>query len=117
MNNFTAPVIVGWQTRNIRRHEKAIIWCRDYGLKLILPTVYIGNLYSKEEKVLVNKFKKEFTRKTEKILLVKLCQSCYASIDIEEIVKQKVDMVYDFELIQIPTEWEENIKNKKKPRK
>jgi len=102
MNYLTATTIIGWQTRNVKRHQKAIIWCKDYGLFPILTNVFIGNLYLKEEKLLLTKLNRTFNRKTDKVFMVKVCQSCYSNIDLDAITKQKLNYAPEFELIQIP---------------
>lgn len=102
MSYLTATTIIGWQTRNVKRYQKAIIWCKDYGLLPILANVFIGNLYLKEEKSLLTKLNRTFNRKTDKVFLIKVCQSCYSNIDLDTITKQKLNSIPEFELIQIP---------------
>ncbi len=117
MNNFEAVITIGWQTRNSRRHQKAITWCKDYGLNPILSNLSIGKLYPKEEREISNKFKKEFTRKTEKVFFSRICQSCYDDMKIDNVTKEKLDYSSNFELIQIPMDLDQNKRNIKKHNK
>lgn len=102
MSYLTATTIIGWQTRNSKRHQRALVWCKDYGLVPILANIFIGNLYSKEEKSLLTKLNRAFNRKTDKVFMVRVCQSCYSNIDIDTMTKQKLNHTPEFELIQIP---------------
>ncbi len=104
MNNFTATIILGWQTRNSKRHKKALVWCKDYGLKPILANLSIGNVYSKEERTLIARFKREFNKKTDTFFSTRICQSCYGTAGLNPMVKEKLEDMPDFEIVQIPPE-------------
>lgn len=103
MNNFLSVILIAWQTRNIKRHRKAAIWCRNYGLRQFLPNVYVGKLYDKERRELLFKFEHEFTRKTDLFLYVKICQSCYTGASFGSWLQDDIFKINDFEFIQIST--------------
>lgn len=65
MNYLPYITLVGWETRNWRRRDRAIIWCKDYGFKPITKHVFHGELYTKESREMHAKFKELFTGKTE----------------------------------------------------
>lgn len=117
MNNFTTTVIIGWQTRNAKRHQKALTWCKDYGLVPVLPSLCIGKLYAKEEKSLLNKFKQSFILKTDAVFSTRVCESCSASMDADARAKQKANIMPEFELIQFETTPSSIRQKSKKPRK
>ncbi len=77
MNYSSYINLVGWETRNWRHRDRALIWCKDYGLKPVTKNVFIGELYSKERKELEAKFKQLFRSKTEKFFFAGMCKSCF----------------------------------------
>ena len=117
MNYFTATVIIGWQTRNDKRHQKALVWCKDYGLKPILLNLSIGNLYEKEERSLTAKFQREFGKKTDKFFSVRICQSCYETVGFNPQVKERLEDLPEFELVQVPINLTKKSKKARKPKK
>ena len=110
MNNFDTTTIIGWETRNWRHNKKAVILCKDYGLKPILKSLYIGNLRSKERKIIFPLLGKIFMKKTEKIFTATLCQSC--SFLLNSAIRGKIVKEPNFEIVQLSGE---NPKNGKKP--
>ena len=102
MNNFSTVTLVTWQTCNWRHQNKALVWCKNYGLKSITRTLYIGKLYSKERTLLYNEFKTVFNKKTDKFSLIGLCQSCFDSAQIDDTIKRNAEHISNFELIQFP---------------
>ncbi len=104
MNNFNAITLVSWETRDWRHRDKAVLWCKNYGLKPVLRNMYIGKLYSKEREKLENKFKGAFAKKTEKFFISTLCRSCFEDSVFGGTLSSKkddVDIETAFELIQI----------------
>jgi len=102
MNNFSTITLVTWETRNWRHNDKALLWCKNYGLKPITRTVYIGKLYIKERALLQKKFQLVFNKKTEKFALMGLCQSCFDVAKIDDTIKRNAEHISNFELIQFP---------------
>ncbi len=106
MNNFNVITLVSWETRNWRHRDKAVQWCKNYGLKPVLRNMYIGKLYSKERDKLEKQFKGTFAKKTEKFFVSTLCRSCFEDSVFSgtlSSVKDDVDIESAFELIQIST--------------
>ncbi len=102
MNNFPIITLVTWETRNWRHNDKALVWCKNYGLKPITRTVYVGKLYGKERMLLQKKFQLVFNKKTEKFAFIGLCQSCFAAARIDDTIKCNAEHISNFELIQFP---------------
>ena len=117
MNNAAMKTIVAWQTRNAKRHQKAVTWCKDYGLTPLVSSMFIGDLYSREERMLKAKLKREFSKKTDTVFLIKLCQTCYATAGIDPAKKEMLDAKPDFELVQITGNGVPKYKNPKKSNK
>ena len=103
MNNQSLILMIGWQTRNWRHHEKAVKWCKDYGFEPVFKTVFIGELYAVEKKELYVKFMRLFTKKTEKFFFSVMCRTCFNASNIDLRLKQKaIKSDEPFELVQIP---------------
>jgi hypothetical protein len=102
MNNTSQITIVGWETRNWRHHDRALIWCKDYGFKPVTKNVFIGELYVKERVQMRQKFKELFIKKTERFFFATMCNSCFnesmSGMDFQKKIKQP----FSFELIQMP---------------
>ena len=103
MNNYAVVTLLAWQTRNTKRQQRAVIWCRDYGLQQILPNVVVGRLYDRERNELLFKFERAFSRKTDLFFYVKICQSCYTGANFSSWLKDNLLETDDFELVQITT--------------
>ncbi len=105
MNNFTAITIVSWETRNWRHGAKAVLWCKDYGLRPILKNTYAGTLYAKERSALLKKFNGTFSKKTDKFFIGTVCRTCFEtssfSGSIKEEMNEKMELGPGFEIIQI----------------
>jgi undecaprenyl pyrophosphate synthase len=102
MNYAAYITLVSWETRNWRHRDKALVWCKDYGLKSITKHVFIGELYAKESKEMQVKFKNLFTSKTEKFFFATMCKSCFNEGMSGMAVKEKVRRLDNFELVQMP---------------
>lgn len=102
MNNFSYITLVGWETRNWRHHEKALVWCKDYGLKRVTKHTFIGELYARERGELRAKFKGLFASKTERFFFVAMCKSCFTESMAGIPLKEKISRVSSFELVQLP---------------
>ncbi|OHB18852.1 MAG: hypothetical protein A2854_03275 [Parcubacteria group bacterium RIFCSPHIGHO2_01_FULL_56_18] len=113
MNNVPATTLVGWETRNWRHRERALVWCKDYGLKPLLRGLHIGKLYAKERKILSNKLNLLFANKTEKLIFIALCQSCLNASDVDDSIKGSMAEAFAFEIVQAPV----IAKKSKKPNK
>ena len=117
MNNIKTALIVSWQTRSWRHNKKAILWCKNYGLKPILKNVYTGKVYAKEKAAILTKFKTTFIKKSEKFLLHSSCQSCFETVFFSDKlleVSEELKANTTFEIIQIGTDL---LKTDKKPYK
>jgi hypothetical protein len=103
MNNFSGMTVVVWETRNWRHRAKAVMWCKDFGLKHVAKNVCIGNLYVRECRELRSRFQNLFNNKTEQFLLLTLCMSCASanSSSLPAHIKN-IFSVSNFELIQMP---------------
>jgi CRISPR/Cas system-associated endoribonuclease Cas2 len=103
MNNFPTYTIVGWETRNKRRHKKALVYCKDYGLSSLTSVVFAGELYPKERKEMRIKFKAIFTSKTDTFFFVVTCRSCFTENRADLLVDmvKKIGQPDHFELIQM----------------
>lgn len=77
MNYSPYVTIVGWETRNWRHRDRALVWCKDYGFASITKHVFFGELYVKERKEMEKKFKGLFVGKTEKFFFATMCKSCF----------------------------------------
>lgn len=102
MNNFSPVSIVGWKTRSKRRNDRAVTWCKDYGLKLIVDGIFVGELYAKEKVEIRKKFQKLFINKTDKFFLVSMCKSCFNDSVVDMPISRKQLTFSQFELVQTP---------------
>ncbi len=93
--------LLAWETRNEKRHKKALTLCKNYNLKLVQKTLYLGNLYTKERNQLYGKCTKLFNKKTDKIILVTVCQPCFEDALIDDTIKCNAKMFKDYEFVQI----------------
>ena len=78
MHNAVGVTAVCWETRNRRRHDQARTRCRDFGLRQLTGTLWIGTLKPRERADLVAWFQRTFTKTTDKFHCFPLCQHCYA---------------------------------------
>ena len=102
MNYPLYITLVSWETRNWRHREKALIWCRDYGLKPVTKHVFVGELYAKEKKEMQMKFKSLFVGKTEKFFFATMCKTCFNESMSGLKLQEKIRHASPFELIQMP---------------
>ena len=102
MNNLPYIILVGWETRNWRHHDRALVWCKDYGFKPVTKHAFIGELYAKERLEMEAKFKGLFTKKTEKFFFATMCKSCFNESMIDVPMKERLDQADHFELVQMP---------------
>ena len=102
MNYSAYMTIVGWESRNWRHRDKAIMWCKDYGLEAMTRYVLIGELYAKERKEMEAKFRSLFTGKTERFFFITMCKSCLDGGISDVRIKEKISRSGCFELIQMP---------------
>ena len=102
MNNPLSVTILGWETRNWRHRDKALILCRDYGFRPITKHVFVGETYSKERVEMHAKFKGIFNRKTDKFFFATICKSCFNESMSGMKLKNNIRHVSSFELIQMP---------------
>lgn len=102
MNNSSFAILIAWQTRNVKRHRKALIWCKDYGFTQIFSNIAIGNLYERERRIFISKFKGTFTKKTDRFFHIKICQTCYNGVELGSLLKASMVKIKSFELIQLP---------------
>lgn len=101
--NYSAYItLVSWETRNWRHRDKALVWCKDYGLKSITKNLFVGELYAKEREEIESKFKSLFTKKTEKFFFATMCKSCFNEGMSGIPLKDKIQSISTFELIQMP---------------
>ena len=101
MNYLPYITILSWETRNWRHRDKALVWCKDYGLKPVNKHLFMGELYAKEKAELERKFKELFNNKTEKFFFATMCNSCFNESMSGMPIKQKIAHVDNFELVQI----------------
>ncbi|MES2930375.1 MAG: hypothetical protein V4665_01145 [Patescibacteria group bacterium] len=99
MNNITSTIIISWESNNWRHRNKAVIVCKNYGLKPIMRNLYIGPLYQKEKRTVQTLLSGLFIKKTEKVFISSLCQSCFINLDI--LSKEKAAAMPPFEIIQL----------------
>lgn len=116
MNNARMTIVVAWRTRNKKRHAKALLWCRDFGLAPIIHTVAIGKLHAREETRLLGQFHREFIKKTDAVFSFRICQTCYSSTGISAEMRNAIDTP-TFELVQITASVLQSPKIRKKQRK
>ena len=101
--NYPAYItLVSWETRNWRHRDKALVWCKDYGLKSITKNLFVGELYTKEREEIESKFKFLFTKKTEKFFFATMCKACFNDGMSGIAIKEKIQSISAFELIQMP---------------
>jgi len=98
MNNLSYSTLIGWDTRSVKRHNKVISDCKDYGLKPILKTLYVGKLSTKEKKSIHLKMKKNLNKKTDKIFCGSFCESCLNELD--STVKEQLSELPSFKIIR-----------------
>ena len=101
MNYPTYITLVSWETRNWRHRERALLWCKDYGLKPINKHLFIGELYEKERLHMKRKFEALFIKKTEKFFFATMCKSCFNEGMSGDALKDTIRAVSSFELVQI----------------
>jgi hypothetical protein len=99
MNYSPYVTLIGWETRNWRHRDRALIWCKDYGFKPITKHVFVGEIYSKERAEMHAKFKGLFTGKTEKFFFATMCKSCFTEGMLGFPKMEKVNSVDHFELV------------------
>ena len=102
MNYYAYITLVSWETRNWRHRDKAIVWCKDYGLESVTKHVFIGELYAKERGEMESKFKSLFTKKTEKFFFASMCKSCFNESLSGVPIKERISRMDRFELVQMP---------------
>ena len=102
MNNFSYITVVSWETRNWRHRDKALLWCKDYGLKPVTRHVFLGELYARERLEMQAKFKNLFSKKTEKFFFATMCKSCFNEGMSGIPIQQQISSAPAFELIQMP---------------
>jgi len=102
MNNSLYTTLVSWETRNWRHRDRALLWCKDYGLKPITKHVFIGELYQKERSQMNTKFRELFIGKTEKFFFATMCNACFNESMSGMNLQDKVKQTSTFELIQMP---------------
>lgn len=91
MRSPLAVAAVCFQTRH-RQHQKAAMErCKNYGLKRLTATFWIGRLNATERVELNEKFQHAFTGKTERFFFFPICKSCYATALLEGFEKGAVD--------------------------
>jgi len=102
MNNFPFITIVGWETRNWRKQKKALVACKDYGLRSVTRDVYISELFPKEKAEMQERFKSIFDAKTDRFFFATMCKSCFNGSKIDMKLQEKIMGLPTFELIQMP---------------
>jgi hypothetical protein len=101
--NYSAYVtIVGWETRNWRHRDRALVWCKDYCFAPITKHVFVGELYARERIQMEAKFKALFTSKTERFFFATMCKSCFTEGMTGLPGTEQIDRADRFELIQMP---------------
>ena len=98
MNYSSFVTLIGWETRSMKRHNKAVSYCKDYGLKPVFKSLYIGKLYAKEKKSINLKLKKVLNKKTDKIFCGTFCESCFGGFD--SATKECVPVLPAFKIIR-----------------
>lgn len=98
MNYSSSATLIGWETRSVKRYNKAVDYCKDYGLKPVLKSLYIGKLYAKERKSILLKLRKVLNKKTDKIFLGTFCESCFGGLDSS--IKEHVPVLPAFKIIK-----------------
>ncbi len=102
MSYLTYITLLGWESRNWRHQNKALLWCKDYGLTSVTKSFFVGELYAKERKSVEQKFKNLFTGKTEKFFFATMCKSCFNESMSDMNVQKKIKQIASFELVQMP---------------
>jgi hypothetical protein len=102
MNNAPSVVLVGWETRNWRHRDRALVWCRDYGFKPITKHVFVGEIYPREKAEMHAKFKGIFVSKTEKFFFATMCKPCFNGSMTGMALKDDIRDIEGFELVQVP---------------
>ena len=80
MNYLPYVTLVGWETRNWRHRDRALVWCKDYGFTPVTKHVFVGEMYAKERTEMRKKFESLFTKKTEKFFFATMCKSCFTDL-------------------------------------
>ena len=101
MNYSTYITLLSWETRNWRHQKRALVWCKDYGLKPLNKYVFVGEIYQKEKLEIERKFKTLFQGRTEKFFFVTLCKSCLNESMKGTSGEKKFNYVNHFELVQM----------------
>jgi len=101
MNNLPYITLIGWETRNWRHRDRALVWCKDYGFKAVTKHVFIGELYPKERADMHAKFKGLFTSKTEKFFFATMCNMCFNESMSGMNIQKNIKQTSSFELIQM----------------
>jgi len=100
--NYPAYItLAGWETRNWRHRDKALVWCKDYGLVQITKHVFSGELYTRERREIETKFKSLFSGKTEKFFFATMCRSCFNGGMTGMPIRKRFSGTDNFELIQL----------------
>lgn len=102
MNYSPYVTILGWETRNWRHRDRALVWCKDYGFKPITKHVFFGEIYAKERREMEAKFKALFIGKTEKFFFATMCKACFNGSMTGLPIKEKISRTDRFELVQMP---------------
>jgi hypothetical protein len=101
MNYLPYMTLVGWETRNWRHRERALVWCKDYGLAPLTKHVFWGELYAKERREMEEKFKGLFIGKTEKFFFATMCRACFNEGVTGLPIRKIVSGTDRFELVQM----------------
>ena len=102
MNYIPYMTLLGWETRNWRHRDRALVWCKDYGFVPVTKHVFIGEIYANERSEIDAKFNGLFKSKTERFFFVVLCKSCFNESMVSFPLKKKTRSALSFELVQIP---------------
>jgi CRISPR/Cas system-associated endoribonuclease Cas2 len=102
MSYLPYVTLVGWETRNWRHRDRALIWCKDYGFAPITKHVFVGEIYAKERTEMRKKFESLFTKKTEKFFFATMCKSCFTEHMTGMPIQEKLRTLDHFELVQMP---------------
>jgi len=98
MNNLSSVTLIGWETRSVKRHNKSVSYCKDYGLRPLFKILYIGKLNAREKRSIQLKMKKVLNKKTDKIFCGTFCESCFNGLD--SITKEQVPVLQAFKIVR-----------------
>lgn len=100
MNVRQTATLIVWESRNDKCKRQAVELCRNYGLRLLTTSAYIGSLYTKERNALHASLLKLFARQTDKLHFLPLCKSCFELSTVSPNVRKEITDPQTFEIVR-----------------